>query len=124
LIAFIDLRLMNVLLKRVPAHEVVRGLRPWVFYGFIVILLSGGLLFWSAAARLVASPAFAIKLGLIVLAGLNAAYFEFIVARRPARQGAATALPRGAWFAGFASLSLWTLVVITGRLIAYLPSWS
>ncbi len=74
---------MGLILKSVPARDVVRQLRPWIFSGFIVIFLSGGLLFWSAAGRLLDSPAFPIKLALIVLAGANAAWFEFSVSKRP-----------------------------------------
>jgi hypothetical protein len=124
LIAFIDLRLMGLLLRGVPARTVVRALRPWVAAGFAIIMVSGGLLFWAAAARVMESPAFAIKMALIVLAGLNALWFEFIVARRAAPPGDPLGLPPGARFAGFASLTLWTGVIVTGRLIAYLPHWS
>lgn len=124
LIAFIDLRLMGVILKGVPARTVVRALRPWVAGGFAIIMLSGGLLFWAAAARVMDSPAFAIKMALIVLAGINAAWFEFIVAPRKAAVSDPLGLPAGARFAGFASLTLWTGVIVAGRLIAYLPHWS
>lgn len=124
LIAITDLRLMGLILKSVPARTVVQALRPWVIGGFAVIMVSGALLFWSAAARVTDSPAFALKMGFIVLAGLNAAWFEFIVSRREPPAGNPVGLPKGARFAGFASLSLWTLVIVTGRLIAYLPHWS
>jgi hypothetical protein len=124
LIAFTDLRLMGVILRQVPARDVVRQLRPWVIGGFSVIMVSGGLLFWAAAERVLESPAFPLKLGLIVLAAANAAWFEFIVARRPPQFGDPAGLPRGARWAGFASLSLWACVIVAGRLIAYLPHWS
>lgn len=123
LLAFTDLRLMGLVLRSVPARDVVRQLRPWILGGFAVILASGGLLFWSAAGRLIDSPAFSAKLVLILLAGANAAWFELIVSNRPPRRGDPAGLPRGARWAGFASLSLWTLVIVAGRLIAYLPHW-
>ena len=123
LLALTDLRLMGLILKNVPARDVVRQMRPWIFGGFAVILVSGGLLFWSAAGRLIDSPAFSIKLVLILLAGGNATWFEFFVSKRPPRAGDPAGLPRGARWAGFASLSLWTLVIVAGRLIAYLPHW-
>lgn len=124
LIAITDLRLIGVILRQVPAHEVVRQLRPWVIGGFAVIMASGGLLFWSAAGRVLESPAFPIKMVLIALGAVNAAWFEFYIARRPPQIGDPAGLPRGARVAGYASLSLWTLVIVAGRLIAYLPHWS
>jgi hypothetical protein len=124
LIAFTDLRLIGLILREVPAHEVVRQLRAWVIGGFAVIMVSGGLLFWSAAGRVLESPAFPIKVALIALGALNAAWFEFYIAKRPPKVGDPAGLPPGARFAGYASLTMWTLVIVSGRMIAYLPHWS
>src|SRR5688500_7265814 len=82
LIFLTDLRLMNLFLKRVPVNDVLRHLRPYVLGGFIAVFVSGGLLFWSAAARMLESPAFLAKLLFIALAGVNALYFEFVIAQR------------------------------------------
>ena len=124
LIFLTDLRLMNVILRRVPVADVLHHLRPYVLWGFAAIFVSGVLLFWSSAARLVASPAFPIKMLLIVLGGLNALYFEFVTAKKPAVQKNYAVLPPSVRYAGLASLTIWTLVIVFGRLIPYLPSWS
>ncbi len=124
LLFVIDLRLLGVLLREVPAPRVMKNLRPWVLAGFAVIFVSGVLLFWSSAGRLVLSPAFPLKLLLIGLAGANALYFELVIARRAAVSQAQGALPRSARLAGLASLVLWSLVIVLGRLIPYLPSWT
>src|SRR5688500_2120768 len=58
LIFLTDLRLMNVFMTRVPVTDVLRHLRPYVIGGFIAVFVSGALLFWSAAARMLDSPAF------------------------------------------------------------------
>jgi hypothetical protein len=123
LIAVTDLRLMGVILKQVPVQQVLRALRPYVLCGFGAIFLTGGLLFWSSAQRMLDSPAFAIKMGIILLAGLNALYFEFVIMRRHPLSNGSTYTPRSYRLAGGASLCLWTLVIICGRLIPYLPSW-
>jgi hypothetical protein len=125
LIFLTDLRLMGVFLRQIPAADVLHGLRPYVLSGFALVFLSGGLLFWAEAAEVIASPAWVFKFAFIGLAGLNALYFELVIARRPgalARERAS--LPRGVRYAGAASLAIWTLVIICGRLIAYLPHWS
>jgi hypothetical protein len=102
---------------------VLHHLRPYVLGGFATIFVTGGLLFWSSAARMVASPAFLIKLVLIVLGVLNAAYFELVIARRHASRGN-DALPASFRYAGLASLAIWTLVIVFGRLIPYIPDWA
>src|SRR5438105_14392570 len=61
LIFLTDLRLMNLFMKKVPVIDVLRHLRPYVIGGFIAVFISGGLLFWSAAARMLDSPAFVAK---------------------------------------------------------------
>lgn len=124
LLFVIDLRLLGVVLRGVPAPRVLAALRPWVFGGFALIFLTGALLFWAAAGRLVQSPAFAVKLVLILLAGVNALFFEVVLARRAPAAGAAVRVPVPARAAALASLVLWTLVIAFGRLIPYMPSWA
>jgi hypothetical protein len=123
LLFLIDLRLMGVLLRGVSVHRVLAQLRPWAIAGFVTIFITGTLLFWSSAGRLVQSPVFPIKLGLIALAGLNALYFELVIARSEAVRQHPWQLPLSARLAGASSLLLWTLVIIAGRLIPYLPTW-
>ena len=122
LIFLTDLRLMNLFLKRVPVTDVLRHLRPYVIGGFIAVFISGGLLFWSAAARMLESPAFIAKLVFIALAGINALYFEFVIAQRSPVRDNHSILPASVRYAGMASFGLWTLVVVCGRLIPYLPA--
>lgn len=123
LIFLTDLRLMNLFLKRVPVTDVLRHLRPYVIGGFIAVFISGGLLFWSAAARMLDSPAFVAKMAFMALAGSNALYFELVIARRSPVQENHKILPSSVHYAGVASFGLWTLVVVCGRLIPYLPTW-
>jgi hypothetical protein len=123
LLLLVDLRLLGVALRAVPASRVLSQLRPWIIGAFVVVFVSGGLLFWSAAARMVANPAFAIKLVLIVLAGFNALYFELAAGRGLATHDTADPTPRSARFAGAASVTLWSLIIVFGRLIPYLPGW-
>lgn len=121
LILLTDLRLMGLLLTRVPVEHVLRHLRPYVLGGFAAIFVSGILLFWSSAARMLESPAFQFKMLFILLAGINALYFERVVARRHTIPPDRVVPPAAFRFAGAASLTLWTLTVVCGRLIPYLP---
>lgn len=121
LIFLTDLRLAGVLWKRVPIPDLLRQLRPWVLWGFVATFVSGFLLFWSEAATVIVSPAFPAKFLFIALAGLNAVYFEFKLARSAPVLENREVLPAGVRYAGLASITLWTLVIIAGRLIPYLP---
>ncbi|MBI5791462.1 MAG: hypothetical protein HZA63_08310 [Rhodocyclales bacterium] len=121
LIFLTDLRLIGVLLRRVPIIDVLHHLRPWVLSGFAVTFISGFLLFWSEAATVIVSPAFSVKFLFILLGGLNALYFEFKLARLTAVVENHEVVPVGVKYAGIASIGLWTLVIIAGRLIPYLP---
>lgn len=119
LLAVADLRLAGVLLQQHPERAVLGGLRPWFIGGFTVLFITGVLLFLPKATLLYASPLFWVKMFLILLAGINALYFEFNYRRARIPGGAA------AWYwlaprtAGLVSLSLWTLIVVLGRLLAY-----
>lgn len=115
-----DLRLAGVILRRVPLTTVLHNLRPWVLGGFVSIFITGGLLFLAEATTLAASAVFGVKLIFILLAAINAAYFEFVIARKPAVRENHAVLPSSVRFAGLASLSLWTVVIVCGRLIPYL----
>lgn len=79
--------------------------------GFACAVISGSLLFVSAATEVAANPAFRVKLVLILIAGLNALVFH-------ARGGlrGRDALAR---LQAVASLLLWLSVLAAGRLIAY-----
>jgi hypothetical protein len=124
LIFLTDLRLMGVLFRQVPVTDVLRHLRPYVLTGFVLVFLTGGLLFFAEAVTLVESPAFPFKMLFMALAGVNALYFELRLAKQPAVVENHSSLPLNVRYAGAASLTLWTLVIICGRLIPYLPRWA
>jgi hypothetical protein len=95
-------------------------LLPLAWIGFSVNLVSGLALFTSDAVYFWGSTTFRIKLGLIVLGGLNAFVLSQSVFRE-ARIGALAGAGGSArWLAG-SSLVFWVGAIVTGRLIAYLP---
>jgi hypothetical protein len=120
LLALIDLRLTGLFLRRVPAAEILTQLRPWVLGGFAVTFLSGSLLFWATSIKVLDSPVLPVKFLFILLSGLNFLWFEFKFGSKTGEWKKEPALPGGVRFAGAASLLLWSLVVLSGRLIPYL----
>ena len=122
LIVATDLRLIGVFLKQVPVSEVLHNLRPYVLTGFALTFVTGIVLLWAEGPRIWEIPVFPLKLALIVVAGINALWFEFKFGNTVHAWGAQAQFPIGAKVAGWVSLLSWTAVVILGRLIPYLEA--
>ena len=119
LILISDLRLAGVLLVKRTAREVWSSFLPWLTGGFILMTVTGALLFWSHAYAAYQSLAFRAKLVLLCLAAVNAAVYHLTVYRRMNEWDTAAVPPIGARFAGWASLVLWICVITMGRIMAY-----
>jgi hypothetical protein len=119
LLVLIDLRLIGVALLQLPVSTLLLQLRPYLLAGFAVTLLTGILLTFAAGPALLGSFVFPLKLLLILLAGLNAGWFEWRYGRHVSQWQQAPH-PAGVRLAGFASLGFWSGVLILGRLIPYL----
>ncbi len=119
-ILMLDMRLIGVGVKKAGVLEVMNRLLPWYMTGFIIMMLSGALLFWSEAEKLYRSPTFRWKLLFLVLAGLNAAYFEWVTKPKvPAWDGPSAVPTREARIVGWASIVCWSAVIGFGRWTAY-----
>jgi hypothetical protein len=108
-----DLRVLGIGLTHEPAGEVWLQFRRWKWLGFVVMLVSGGLLWWAEPVVCYKSLSFWVKLALLLLVGLNALVF---------RRGA-EASPEGgknAKLAAGVSVALWVALVFAGRGIAFL----
>ena len=88
-----------------------RAALPLVLAGFALAVLSGLTMFATQPQELLANRAFTLKMGLLLLAGTNAAAFHARggLARADGLARAQTAL----------SLGLWLAVMVCGRWIAY-----
>ncbi len=124
LIFLIDLRLIGVFLPSVPVRALHRQLQPYVFVGFGIVIVAGVLLLVSETSTVIVSPPWPFKAVFFVLASANALYFEFVIARRAGALPERGPLPKPVRYAGIASLALWALVIICGRLIPYIPHWT
>ena len=115
----VDLRLLGLTLVRVPMSEIKRQLGPWMVAGFVVMVITGMLLFYAIPVRSYQSLWFRIKVVALILAGLNAFVFHSGIDRRVAEWDRERVPPPAARRAGAASLLLWGVIVVTGRMIAY-----
>jgi len=119
MLCWFDLRLVGVAMTDQSISKVWRRVMPVAIVGFVVMFISGGLLFWAESATAYNSMDFWIKIGLLLLAGFNAGYFEFSRHRHAAVWDAQIAVPLQARLAGLFSLVLWTAIIVTGRTMAY-----
>lgn len=111
-IGLLDLRLLGYA-RGASLPVLARALTPLAASGFALMVASGSVLFAADARALAGSGVFLIKLGLILLAGINALAF------RAAFAGRDEPLPALAKGLAAASLGLWLGVVVAGRWIAY-----
>ena len=126
LIAFWDLRLVGITLKRVPVSNIPSRLFPLAIAGFVVSSLTGLLLFYSQPMRFYGNFYFWFKNVLMFVAGVNALVFHLTTYHSVAAWDSDVVTPLTARLAGALSLALWAGVVVTGRLIAYsglMPDW-
>ena len=117
-IVTVDLRVGGIILRGEPLTRVTRALLPYTWCGFALMVMTGLPLFAAEAAKLYANPAFRVKLLLLGLAGLNAAFFHRTARRSQHgwdRHGAASIQARV--IAGV-SVVLWSGIIVSGRLIA------
>ena len=113
----IDLRMAGHFRSFDPAAA--HRLLPLVLIGFGINLLTGILFFYGDPMRYSENIGFQIKMGLVLLAGLNAALYYWKVSAIMHDWDATTSSPPIAKFVAYASLTLWTGVLLCGRLIPY-----
>lgn len=116
-IMLIDLRLLGVAKKL--RIELMITLLPWVWGGFIINAITGGTIFVYGATGFGTNEQFQLKMGLIVLAGINAFIFEIMARRGRTSWVSAGAAPVPVKAVATLSLLLWVGVVTTGRWMAY-----
>jgi hypothetical protein len=116
---FWDLRLLNVVMRRVPVSEIWNRLIPWMTIGFVIMLISGLGLFVSDPVRFYGNIIFRIKVVALALAALNALAFHYGIERKLLEWDTTPTTPMAAKLAGAASITLWAVIIVAGRLIAY-----
>jgi hypothetical protein len=115
----LDLRLIGALWKNDPVSKIESRFLPIVLAGFFLVIGTGMLLFISTPVKAYESVYFRIKIGLILLAMLNALVFHSTIDRRRAEWDMTLPPPAAARCAGILGLMLWTGVIIAGRYMAY-----
>lgn len=119
MLAVIDLRMLGVAFANVPATKLSDRLFKPMMIGFIVMFITGILLFYAIPVRTAQSIWFRFKMVLLVAAFVNAILFHRYMQKSVSTWDTAPKPPaRARWAAGL-SLSFWAGIVICGRFIAY-----
>ena len=115
----LDLRLLGLAMKREPVAKLARQMLGWTWAAFMVMVVTGFLMFSSEATRCWENTAFRYKMAMLLLAGLNALIFHITSYRQVDRWDSASRTPTAAKIAGVFSVLLWFGIVAAGRLIAF-----
>jgi hypothetical protein len=119
LAVMLDLRLLSVTMRGAPVSETDDRLFPWTAAGFVVMVISGSLLFYAIPVRTFHNIFFRVKVAMLLLAGLNVWIFHSTVYRKVADWDLDPVPPRRARIAAGVSLTLWACIIVAGRMIAY-----
>jgi len=114
-----DLRLMGWGMKHQPISQVHKQVMPYAFVGFVIMFVTGVLLFWSEAEKCYLSGFFRAKVIFLLLAGLNAGIFELSTKKTIQEWDKYPVPPVKARMAGLVSIISWAAVIIAGRATAY-----
>jgi hypothetical protein len=117
-IFIVDTRLIGLTSRKLRFSYVSDRLLPWTWVAFCCSAVTGTLLFTSNATGYYANTAFRVKMGLLVLAGLNMLYFQRVTFRGVSAWDQARP-PGAARLAGIISLALWCGVIGFGRWIGF-----
>ena len=119
ILLWMDLRMLGLGLVGIRLSRVYRNLMPWFLAGFATMLISGMMIFAGFATSAYENTFFRIKLVAMLLAAANA--FAYHVMTRNISTDADTAErpPMAVRCSALASISLWAIVILCGRMISY-----
>ena len=121
--AMIDLRLLGKTMTRVPVSQVVTRLLPWTEAGFLVMVVTGTLLFYAAPVARYENVFFRLKMAALLIAVINVWVFRRTIYRRIGEWDLDPVPPRRVRMVGALSLILLAIIITAGRMMAYQDYW-
>jgi len=121
--AMIDLRLLGKTMTRVPVSQVVTRLLPWSEAGFLVMVVTGTLLFYAAPVARYENVFFRLKMAALLIAVMNVWVFRRTIYRRIGEWDLDPVPPRRVRVVGALSLILLAIIITAGRMMAYQDYW-
>jgi uncharacterized membrane protein len=118
-ISIVDLRLMGVPSHKKGVRSLLSQVLPLTWGAFAVAVITGFLMFSTNPIGYIENWPFRIKLGLLVLAGVNMAAFHLLTFRTVHLWDEGQPTPLAAKLAGATSLTLWVAIIVLGRWIGF-----
>ncbi len=118
MILMFDLRLLGLAFQGASASRLMRDVLRWSKFGFVVVLITGGLLFMTQASKAYDNAFFRTKMVFLLVLAINAAVYQIVFYPKMEQWDAGRA-PFGARICGALSLVVWIGVIICGRTMAY-----
>jgi hypothetical protein len=115
----IDLRMLGVAFTNVPASKIADRLDKPMMIGFVIMVVTGFILYYAIPVRSTQSIWFRIKVVLLIAAGVNAFMFRRKMQQATGDWDTDPKPPKRIRIGAGLSLMLWSGVVMTGRTIAY-----
>ena len=115
----IDLRMLGWAFTDISAAKMAQRLDKPMMVGFVVMVITGFLLFYAIPVRSTQSIWFRIKVVLLIAAGINAFLFRRRMQDSDGSWHLQPKAPKRLRVGAGLSLFLWAGVVMTGRTIAY-----
>ncbi len=115
----IDLRMLGYAFPDVPASKIAARLNTPMLIGFVVMFITGILLFYAVPVRTTQSVWFRIKMVLLVACAVNAFLFHKRMNESVASWDNEPRAPKRIRTGAMLSLIFWSVVVMCGRFIAY-----
>jgi hypothetical protein len=121
-IIWLDLRLLGLAMRSDRVSEVVSRLEPIAKAGFLLMFLSGIMLFMGNPMNYYETIPFRIKMCLLPLTGLNVLFFHKKVYPTIDKWDSDPVPPWQGRMVGMISLVLWLAIIVLGRWTAYSAS--
>jgi hypothetical protein len=115
----LDLRVVGWAFGGTAVSEMMKRVAPWSLVGAILTVVSGMALYTAESSRMAANPVFQFKVAALAAALVNAWFFHAVLTRRARDWDGGTTLPAPAVASAYLSLALWVVLIIAGRLVAY-----
>lgn len=118
-IVLVDLRLLGYPNVQRSFSKLHRELLQWTWIAFGIAFITGVLLLIVNAVTYYRNTALWLKMGVIVLAGINMLVFELVTAKSVAKWDKGVLPPAAARTAGALSIIFWVTVIFLGRWIGF-----